>query len=156
MTGPGRRRFIGYKIVDELEGCVPDTLDETSLITDIEILNRFFNAYEYEAQWVVVPVYHDRRPGDPDDPCGYRLFSREEAEALIPETDKPGRQLLGYQIVSRAEFLPPDTIGENEIFTSLALLNRFFLDLEQEEQRWIIVPVYKGDIEHPEVVTDLF
>lgn len=156
MAGEGRRRFIGYKIVDQLEGCVPDTLDETSIITDIEILNRFFGYYDYEAQWVVVPVYHDRRPGDPDDPFGYRIFSREEAEALIPESDRPGRRLIGYQIVVREGLTPPENIGEDEIFTSIALLNRFFLDLEQEEQRWIIIPVYEGDLEHPEIVTDLF
>ncbi|MEW5745866.1 MAG: hypothetical protein AB1805_10590 [Nitrospirota bacterium] len=150
------RRLAGYKIIDEEEGFVPDLLDEAHLFTDMESLNRFFRYYEHERQWIVIPVYQDRRPGEDQEPPDYHLISREEAEALIPENDYPGRKLIGYQIVTHDEYLPPENMDENEIFTAMALINRFFLDLSPDDQRWIVIPVYEGDIEHPEVVTDPF
>ncbi|MFZ5998669.1 MAG: hypothetical protein ACOYW7_14460 [Nitrospirota bacterium] len=147
------KRLLGYKIVDEYNGFVPEEFDEFHIFADIECLNRFFRKYEYESQWVVIPVYHDGYSPDESDAFGYRIIGREEIEAMIEE-EYAGKTLLGYQIVSRGDYHPPDGIGENEVFTRIKFLDDFFRQHTSDKDVWIVIPVYEGDLEHPEIVTD--
>lgn len=149
------RKLLGYKIVDEYNGFVPEEFDEFYIFTDIECLNRFFRKYEYESQWIVIPVYHDVYRPDESDVFGYRIIDREEIGALIEDDEHAEKNLLGYQIVSRGDYHPPDGVGENEVFTRIKALDDFFRQHTGDEGDWIVIPVYEGDIEHPEIVTDL-
>jgi hypothetical protein len=149
------RKLLGYKIVDEYNGFVPEEFDEFYIFTDIECLNRFFRKYEYESQWIAIPVYHDIYLPDESDTFGYRVISREELEEMIEDDGHNGKILLGYQIVSRGDYHPPEEIGKNEIFTRIRSLDDFFRQPTGDKEEWIIIPVYEGDLEHPEIVTDL-
>jgi hypothetical protein len=148
------RRLLGYKIVDEYNGFVPDELNEFHVLTDLESLNRFFRSHEYESQWIVTPVYYD--PRSPDDLFGYKALSREEAEELLPDSEHAGRLLIGYQVVGRESYETPEALGENEIFTTTAVLNSFLGRHQADEDHWIVIPVYEGDVDNPEVIADTF